>query len=76
MLVLTRSEGESIYIGGRDICVTLVEIRGDKVRLGIQAPDGMAIHRKEVWASIERTGKDPADRASLEHGVGKERRSA
>ena len=53
MLVLSRLKGERIYIGD-DIEITLVEIRGDKVRLGINAPQDVAIHREEVYRAIER----------------------
>lgn len=47
MLVLTRRRGESIVIGG-EIEVTVLEVTGDKVRVGIEAPDDVDIHRKEI----------------------------
>ena len=51
MLVLSRTKGESIMIG--DNCeVTIIEVRGDKVRLGIQADRETAVHRKEVHEAI------------------------
>lgn len=50
MLVLSRKKNESIVVG--DAEVTVVEIRGDKVRLGIQAPKELPVHRKEVWEAI------------------------
>jgi len=53
MLVLTRRRSERIFIG-ENIKIMVVEIRGDKVRLGIEAPDGVTIHREEVWLAIER----------------------
>lgn len=53
MLVLSRKIGERIVIRD-DIFVTLVEIRGDKVRLGIDAPDDVPVHRLEVWQAIQR----------------------
>ncbi len=53
MLVLSRQDDETIMIGD-DIEITVVDIRGDKVRLGITAPTKIAIHRKEVWAAIKR----------------------
>lgn len=61
MLVLSRKKGERIYIGD-DIFITLIEIRGDKARIGIEAPDNLAIHREEVILRIaegekERTAK-------------------
>lgn len=53
MLVLSRKRNESIVIDGT-VIVTIIEIRGDKVRLGIQAPDEISIHRSEVWAAIQK----------------------
>lgn len=52
MLVLTREESQVIMIGD-DIEVTVVEIRGKKVRIGIKAPDGVSIHRLEVWLEVK-----------------------
>lgn len=51
MLVLSRKTDESIRIGN-DIDITVVEIRGDKVRLGIVAPKDISVHRREVWDMI------------------------
>ncbi len=51
MLVLSRKKNESIVINN-DITITIVEIRGDKVRLGIAAPKDVAVHRQEVWEAI------------------------
>lgn len=51
MLVLSRKKDESIIIND-DIVITVVEIRGDKVRLGIQAPREIPIHRSEVYDAI------------------------
>lgn len=48
MLVLSRRIGESIVLGDK-IVLTLVELRGDKVRLGVTVPKEMPVHRKEVW---------------------------
>ncbi|HQY87084.1 MAG TPA: carbon storage regulator CsrA [Tepidisphaeraceae bacterium] len=52
MLVLSRQRDETIMIGD-NIEVTVVDIRGDKVRLGITAPKAIAVHRKEVWEAIK-----------------------
>jgi len=52
MLVLTRQKNESIMIGD-DIEVTLLEVRGDKVRLGIRAPADVRVFRKEIYEAIE-----------------------
>lgn len=53
MLVLTRKKDESIVIGD-DIVITIVDVRGDKVRLGISAPNTVPVHRMEVWQAIQR----------------------
>lgn len=53
MLVLSRHRDESIIIGD-DIVVTVVDIRGDKVRLGIQAPAHISVHRQEIYDAIQR----------------------
>ena len=53
MLVLSRHRDESIIIGD-DVVVTIVDIRGDKVRLGIQAPTEISVHRQEVYEAIQR----------------------
>lgn len=62
MLVLSRHRDESIMIGD-EIVVTIVDIRGDKVRLGINAPSSIPVHRQEVFDAIQREaqgGGDPA----------------
>jgi carbon storage regulator len=51
MLVLSRQRDETIMIGD-DIEITVVDIRGDKIRLGITAPSRIAVHRKEVYEAI------------------------
>lgn len=53
MLVLSRQRDESIIIGD-NIVVTIVDIRGDKVRLGIDAPTEVPVHRREVYDAIQR----------------------
>lgn len=53
MLVLSRQRDESIIIGD-NIVVTIVDIRGDKVRLGINAPTEVPVHRQEVYEAIQR----------------------
>lgn len=53
MLVLSRHRDESIIIGN-NIVVTIVDIRGDKVRLGIDAPTEIPVHRREVYEAIQR----------------------
>lgn len=53
MLVLSRQRDESIFIGD-NIKITVVDIRGDKVRLGIEAPSEVPVHRQEVYEAIQR----------------------
>jgi carbon storage regulator len=53
MLVLTRSKDESIVIGG-NVVVTVVEVRGDKVRLGFEAPREISVNRLEIHEALER----------------------
>jgi carbon storage regulator len=55
MLVLTRKRDESIVIGD-DIKITVVDIRGDQVKLGIEAPREISIHREEVYNEIQLEG--------------------
>jgi carbon storage regulator len=54
MLVLSRKKGESVIIR-ENIVVTVVDIRGDKVRLGIEAPKDVLVHRREVYDAIRRS---------------------
>ncbi|MEX0642982.1 MAG: carbon storage regulator CsrA [Pirellulales bacterium] len=53
MLVLSRQRDESIIIGD-NVIVTIVDVRGDKVRLGIEAPREVSVHRREVYEAIQR----------------------
>ena len=52
MLVLSRYRDESIYIGD-DVVITVVDIRGDRVRIGVQAPSDVSVHRQEVYEAIK-----------------------
>ncbi|MFV1966971.1 MAG: carbon storage regulator CsrA [Pirellulaceae bacterium] len=54
MLVLSRKKNESIVINN-DITIVVVEIRGDKVRLGVEAPKEIPVHRREVYEAIKRS---------------------
>ncbi|HIQ23043.1 MAG TPA: carbon storage regulator [Planctomycetes bacterium] len=70
MLVLSRQRDESIIIGD-NIIVTVVDIRGDKVRLGIDAPTEIPVHRREVYEAIQRENRaaarlEPDDALSLQ----------
>ena len=62
MLVLSRKKDESIVINN-DITIVVVEIRGDKVRLGVEAPKEVPVHRREVFEAIARG--EPVDTASV-----------
>lgn len=57
MLVLSRQRDETIMIGD-EVEITIVDIRGDKVRLGINAPRNIQVHRKEVYDAITRENED------------------
>ncbi len=57
MLVLSRQKDESIIIGD-NVEVTIVDVRGDKVRLGITAPKEIPVHRREVYEAIQREKKE------------------
>ena len=59
MLVLSRQRDETIMIGD-NIEITIVDIRGDKVRLGISAPRSIQVHRKEVYDAIKRENENAA----------------
>ena len=63
MLVLSRQRDESIMIGD-NVQITVVDIRGDKVRLGIVAPTEIAVHRKEVFDAIQRENRKAAGLAT------------
>lgn len=68
MLVLSRREGQSIVIGG-DVVVTVVSIRGDQVRIGIEAPRSITIHRQEVALAIEAANRDALVSADIDTGT-------
>ena len=53
MLVLSRKNGEAVMLGD-NIKITVVDIRSDRVRLGIEAPLTLPVHRQEVWEAIQR----------------------
>jgi carbon storage regulator len=63
MLVLSRKKNESIVIND-DISIVVVEIRGDKVRLGVEAPKEVPVHRREVYDAIKRAEMESEKSAS------------
>lgn len=78
MLVLSRQKNEAIMIGD-DIEITVVDIRGDRVRLGITAPHAISVHRKEVYEAIRRENIEASrtkisDLSALDNLLGKPER--
>jgi carbon storage regulator len=69
VLILTRRVGEKVIVGD-DIEIAVVEVRGDAVRLGIQAPRSVSVHREEIYRDLHRTdGRPPsADPPGRRHG--------
>lgn len=66
MLILTRREGESIVIG-HDVVITVVEVRGSQVRIGVEAPRSVQVHRAEVYDQVveqNRTAVRTLDRSA------------
>ena len=63
MLVLTRMISEEIRIG-HDVIVRVLDIKGDRVRIGIEAPSEIPVHRQEVYAEIERANREAMEVAS------------
>jgi carbon storage regulator len=59
MLVLTRRAGESVMIGN-DVVITVLEARGDVIRLGIQAPRDVQVHREEVFRELQSVNREAA----------------
>jgi carbon storage regulator len=59
MLVLTRRAGESVMIGN-DVIITVLEARGDVIRLGIQAPRDVQVHREEVFRELQSANREAA----------------
>ena len=69
MLVLSRKKNESIVINN-DITIVVVEIRGDKVRLGVEAPKEVPVHRREVYEAIKRNEQAEGDTNANESTAG------
>jgi len=65
MLVLSRQRDESIIIGD-NVVITVVDVRGDKVRLGIDAPVEIPVHRREVYEAIQRENRRASEIAADE----------
>ena len=58
MLILTRKVGESVLIGD-DISITVLSVRGNQVKLGVQAPKEVSVHREEIYQRIKQTQDEP-----------------
>ena len=65
MLALSRKKSEAIVVGN-NIEITILEVRGDQVKLGISAPKEVPIYRKEVYAQIQKENAEAVDVASLD----------
>lgn len=68
MLILTRKPGESLYIGD-NIKITIVEIKGNQIRVGIDAPKELRIYREEIWLQILEENKEAAEAAVAPSGL-------
>ncbi len=75
MLVLTRRANQSIMIG-HEIVVTVLEVRGDQVRLGIKAPRSIDVHREEIFAQLQQANRDAAQAPKQAHRVAARLRQA
>lgn len=65
MLLLSRKCGEKIVIPQLNIIVTVLEIRGDRIRLGITAPVNISVHREEICERRDRQKKPAADKSTM-----------
>ena len=65
MLALSRKKNEALVINN-DIEITILDIRGDQVKIGISAPKGVPIYRKEVYLQIQEANKEAMSAANLE----------
>lgn len=59
MLILTRRAGENVVVGD-DIVISVIEVRGDAVRIGIEAPRSLSVHREEVWLELQKSNAKAA----------------
>jgi carbon storage regulator len=59
VLVLTRRPGESVMVGD-DVVITVLDVRGDVVRIGIKAPRSVQVHREEVYKELQRVNRESA----------------
>jgi carbon storage regulator len=77
MLVLSRREGESVVIGN-DIVITVLEVRGGQIRLGVDAPRSLQVHREEIYREVSeanRTAMAPTDQHQAKLDAARKRTS-
>lgn len=60
MLILTRKAGESVLIGG-DISITVLSVRGNQIKLGVEAPKEVSVHREEIYQRIKQSQDEPSN---------------
>lgn len=65
MLALSRKQGESIMIGS-DIEITILEVKGEQIKLGIAAPKSVPVYRKEIYTQIQEANKETAANIDIE----------
>lgn len=65
MLALSRKQGESIVIGN-NIEITILEVKGDQIKLGIDAPKSVPVYRKEIYVEIQNANKETAESFDME----------
>ncbi|MBO5426232.1 MAG: carbon storage regulator CsrA [Lachnospiraceae bacterium] len=65
MLALSRKQGESIMIGS-DIEITILEVKGEQIKIGISAPKSVPVYRKEIYAQIQEANRETVNTLDLE----------
>jgi carbon storage regulator len=68
VLILTRRVGENVIVGD-DIVISVIEVRGDAVRIGIQAPRSVTVHREEVYVELQRANEQAASSSDAAVGA-------